>query len=421
MAPATYVPAWKRLGLKVKPSHEAPQSYPPAGNDLPEREEIDQSISNGEDRTQSTAKLAHAPKRQRKQALDTASSSQSQTPHNGNVNPLLDSKLLPSRRRQKSVSFASGAKTEDGESTKDLYKTWLAQQDLESHSSDVTKALREVPQSKSVNGSEATGKKNAKKRKRSSKEGPKVIKPSCHKASKALKYLEEYRTSSPAWKFNKTMQTFLLHQAFDLSKIPPSYDHVLRTYLAGLAGMSSRGRLRGQASILCKEDDNALVQEDTGSETMTEVETSEASSQKADELTRQSLKDRKDEYRAALREYKEQLGRGTVPEPHVQEVTKDDYFTMRLCRRQRAELLLWGVKWDSKELQANGSTLNENKAPETSHPEEMEEVAESKAEKVEVVTESNGAKGKRKRKRKKRLAVAEDTSSSSSESSDTDD
>ena len=435
MAPAVYVPAWKRLGLKLKSTNGNIDSSQSSTTDVVLDGKKRKSPTAEDDSGEQTRTYSHATKRQRK---DDTASSPSRRPINATKNSHQEPNpsSIPSKR--KSVSFASDSKGEDGDSTKDLYKNWLTQQDPNFEVSTANEALREVLQGKPMTGNaEAQDQKSKKLNNTKPRKKVKPPKPSSHKADKALRYLNGYDASSSDWKFNKSRQTFILQQAFDVFKIPPSYDRILRSYLTGLSGKTARSRLRGQARRICMEDDEALGREDAAPREANEEATEEVSTegskssyQNSQGFNPQPLQDRKAEYQAALQQYKASLSTDTIPPPNHDTVPPNDAFTLRLCRRKRAELLLWSLKLtpaeedqDSEhqvdEPQVSTLTLRDSKdVVEPSQDEEMQGVSDSKKpEEKEVVKEVNGKAGKRKRKRKKRLAAVEESSSSSSSSS----
>jgi len=78
-----------------------------------------------------------------------------------------------------------------------------------------------------------------------------------------LEYLKTYHEAQDQWKFNKNHQSHLLTNAFDLHRIPSSFDPAIASYMAGLKGAAARERLGLQArSIMAK----SLDSEDTSSE-----------------------------------------------------------------------------------------------------------------------------------------------------------
>ncbi|KAK3681391.1 hypothetical protein B0T22DRAFT_502430 [Podospora appendiculata] len=69
----------------------------------------------------------------------------------------------------------------------------------------------------------------------------------------ALAYLRQWHTARDAWKFNKNHQTLLIKYLFDASKVPSSDISVFYTYIRDLKG-AVRSRLRETATEVKKKD-----------------------------------------------------------------------------------------------------------------------------------------------------------------------
>ncbi|KAI4139691.1 MAG: hypothetical protein L6R39_006162, partial [Caloplaca ligustica] len=109
-----HIPAWKRLGLKLKYAPEAVETTSAA-----QRQGEPSSANNGLDLDHTNSKSS---KKARK-SLDGPQSASANTP----TPPAIATPSKQSLTR-KSVSFTPETKTEDGDSTKDLYNTWVASQ-----------------------------------------------------------------------------------------------------------------------------------------------------------------------------------------------------------------------------------------------------------------------------------------------------
>ena len=435
MASTAYVPAWKKLGLKLKSANGAAEprtSGVDTSLNSKKRKEFTSDENGGGQQTQEST---YASKKMKKAASDITSSTPNGRRFEAGKNSKMEPRSSPNQPKYKKVSFTSNTKVEDGDSTKDLYKTWLTQQDSEFNLSNADEALREISVHNAKVGNHTLKDKKSKETKKPKQ--PKPPKPQCHKTDRALRYLIEYDTSKSTWKFNKAMQSILLANAFDTLKLPSSHDHALRTYLVGLAGKAARSRLRSQAKDICQEDDEALAREDrnhepagAGSEEGPRSESSEAPKQNP---LLQPLEDRKSEYITALYAYKAQLSTSTTPTPPIQTIAPTDTFTRRLYQRLRAELLLYSLSKDtstqepSQTISPGGPPKKSKEAPlgngETMEF-EMAIVGGRKEREVEGVGKKDGMgavvgegkKSKRQRKRKKRVLVEESSSESSSSS-----
>ncbi|THY22761.1 hypothetical protein D6D00_06650 [Aureobasidium pullulans] len=62
-----------------------------------------------------------------------------------------------------------------------------------------------------------------------------------------VRYLEQYHTDRPSWKFNKSKQNDLLKNIWNIYRVPLSCNEALVEYLDGLQGAAARQRLRQTA------------------------------------------------------------------------------------------------------------------------------------------------------------------------------
>ncbi|RYP18107.1 hypothetical protein DL765_004119 [Monosporascus sp. GIB2] len=217
-APAPRVPAWKRLGLKLKPasgeSHTSTAAAadaavaPLASAPVPQkREQVNGSA--GEKRKPSGAlKSDHSVKKARRDFPEV------QTP-------------TPSRKT-KSVTFA--AEVTGSPTPAAANRTQAA----------VSKKPKQPAKTKSAAGAGVAATPAvaaAKPSKAPGKHGPVNLEP-------ALAYLRQWHTSRDSWKFNKNHQTRLLEQVFaDETTIPAVDIGIFYAYIRGLKG-GVRARLR---------------------------------------------------------------------------------------------------------------------------------------------------------------------------------
>jgi hypothetical protein len=79
------------------------------------------------------------------------------------------------------------------------------------------------------------------------KKGPKKAQqPSAQKSHKVLEYLDQFHNDKSCWKFNKNHETWLLKNALSEKEIPRSHDLALMRYIHGLRGTATRERLKAQ-------------------------------------------------------------------------------------------------------------------------------------------------------------------------------
>lgn len=196
---AQRVPAWKRLGLKLKPADPQAEALnaptaPPRSGAAVQRNDFD------------------SPKRKRQPFGDSQAAKPSLK------KPRTDDRQFDTPlRRQKSVSFAEGA--------------------------DSGKPA--APESKKA-------KSGPKKKK-----GPKSTQPQAPAPppdlTVALDYLRRWKTSRDTWKFNKNHQTHLISNVFDPSLVPAADVDTFYEYIRDLKG-HIRTRLSESARKVCAED-----------------------------------------------------------------------------------------------------------------------------------------------------------------------
>lgn len=188
----THVPAWKRLGLKLKYAKEENDAAQPNRH---------ARFGNGDE---------PPSKKRRTNAEDTSPARTT----NGSSDV---ASLTPSRseKPKKQVSFSSDTKTTDGDSAISIIPS---------------EVVEEVFQ-------QADSKKKSKKQKLPTQ-------PSTVKSQGTLEYLVQFYTSNSTWKFNKNREVWILKHALSTSDIPPSYNLMLAQYIHGLKSPNTRDRLR---------------------------------------------------------------------------------------------------------------------------------------------------------------------------------
>jgi hypothetical protein len=394
------IPAWKRLGLKLKFASEAPQPEPTpvVVVSVP----VDQSKRKRELDDKDSVQ-AKKPKKSEKPQRELTIKESDELP----VTPLL--------RRQKSVSFTPDTKIEDGDSIKQLFSAWVAEQKSNdpNFNSDKAQASFQVPEPSTVEedidpalDESERRVKRVKKAKEKVKQTPKPEnntaasdstnskdktkkKPKKDNSTKpvkaldpALTYLDQFCTSKDSWKFNKVHQITLLKNAFSLKLIPSENIEQLYIYLAGLKG-HARTVLRDAALTIKVKD-----MEETFDGTM-EV----AERQKRD-------------YDTALSEYVATMTAAEAPpamgyEQGVLLGLSDYGMKNRIAKRMRAERILAEFSSDTDATSGSGSSES------TAGPQDEA----SKRTKL-----NDGGKVARKRKQRTLLTIDSSSSESSSDS-----
>lgn len=362
--PAQRVPAWKRLGLKLKGSADndntslLPPSQPAAVATSSPSSNISGYSSNNKRKdypvSNGTADEASVSKRSRTD-LDR-----------------------PFQGRRKSVTFADGTKDSD----------------------PVTPAATETP-------SKPKPKKIKKKSKGSKTEKqpgqdfkPTQIQP------ELSKYLREWETSRENWKFKKNYQTLLIKYAFTPEMVPAADFGIFLKYSRDSKG-ASRDWLKKSAEDVRKKDlglaaastgDIAKEQEKYASLLATMLQSHPGSG------TNANGKRVRDDYN----EEDFVMGGTNAIDPRDPEVTQ------RLVKRLRAELVLDELS-SGDDSEATTTTTGTSEAASTPRVSTLASTSDA------AVAGDVGAKdGRRKRNRNKRT-LAEDDASSSSDSSDDED
>lgn len=350
-----HVPAWKRLGLKLKYAKDTPEDVVRTADSVPNSKKRGLSHLGVIVETTPTKKTkksgrtsTETPARKNATPTEPSARQQEQTiPQSPAASPTLT--------KRKSVAFTPETKTEDGDSVKQLYHTWLAEQkaeDLPSTPNQAGQALALASPSPLPRSKEPPVKKvkRSKKEKAKPPAPPEPKLPSRSHTSPSLEYLTLYHTSRTTWKFNKAKQTHLLKHLFSPSTLSPSHDAALASYLSGLQSASARTRIREAASTAIAADDAAL--------------SSEPSNDKEDARMEDPAL-RREYYQHALNRYKAQL-KGLEIEREDREQDLDPAWRLRLLKRKRAEMVLWATGGDvdagTAEAQAmegdTGGTVN---------------------------------------------------------------
>ncbi|MCJ1450754.1 hypothetical protein MMC28_001088 [Mycoblastus sanguinarius] len=443
-----HVPAWKKLGLKLKFAEEEPENT--SGRHT--------GIANGKKRkalddtgasTRATTEHRHSKKPKKTES----NGDKSTVSVNGNSTPAIEDTeqqssppkdpSTPSTKR-KSVSFTPETKTQDGDSVKQLYRTWVASQVAKNPSfnpltaspalKSVTPATFASPETSSsfipTSAPSPTPKKTEVKKAKSktkpkSSQYPSTSDPS--QPSPAVSYLQTHHTDLEHWKFSKPHQNHLLKHLFSLSHLPSFCDSALLSYFKGLQG-SARSRVRQEALAIREEDAKWLASDSSDDKERMENETNA-----------QCLARRRRDYEAAVSHIKEvlQSKEDAREERDWSSLGDEEEWEERLSRRRRAEVVLWGVgdvesvvedafALPKEAVSGNSGSANGGWAGGAKAPTKIVFGDDGIAQ-IQQAAGMNGLKrgavaisqeGKRKRKRRRTTAVPDDESSSSESSSD---
>ncbi len=364
------IPAWKKLGLKLKFAKEHTDQHAQHDNGNP--------IDKKRPRDEGSQKLPEAPdsghgvkKRPRIELPNNQLTKSIST--NGKT-------LSPSLRRdsngtRKTVSFSLDTKVEDGDSSKSLIADWEAQYDQTSFS------LNDFPKDPEPLKTESS-------KSRKSRPLPPTKKPHA-----ALEYLRRFCQSKETWKFSKNREIWILKHLFSVNEIPSDYDVSLSQYLQGLKSTSARSRIRQEAEEVVRKDCEQRLEYIVSSEGEEGVSKVEAGPADMEDPER-----RRAYYEDSVRRYKRKL------EQHLDEVADEELNWVspeRLAKRRRAEITLWAIgvtPSTAGATQSSDATIS----------------GQSASRNGSIALENGPQKKKSQKKRKTRTSIIELSSSSGS-------
>ena len=413
MAPITHVPAWKKLGLKLKFAKDIPvDEYNGAEVVLQKKRERRE-----EDATSITQKPPKKAKISKNTVIEPSATHVSNPPVTSSE---ISDPSIPTHSttftKQKSVSFTPETKTKDGDSVKQLYNKWLAEQTSDFNPRTSPEALRSVTPIPSSDKTEPSKVKKTKKPKPSkqSRTDPDTTTDSLSTESKTttnsphtpqfLHYLTHHHTSPQTWKFNKAKQIALLKNLFDLTVIPSSYDLALTSYLSGLASPVTRFRLCETAvSVLNEASSPSIIKPETRQEPPKTITSGPNPPETMDPA---AVARKKSYYLQALRDHTSGL-EITETLRSEREKEADPAWKLKLQKRKRALLILSAMCYDEF---GEANVIRQGTAEGSKH----EEVKKTGGRVAPAL--------KKRRRRKRRTGVPDDDSTSEeSSSSDSDD
>lgn len=392
------IPSWRRLGLKLKSVQDSSDSNSQASITEPPRES---EIANKKRPRDTESEHETSVKKPKNLTSHPASASQ---------NPVaLESITTPRTTLKKSVTFTPETKSQDGDSIKQLYLGWVADQkaqddffygpstppafetpiptiveeDFDTTLPEKERRVKRVKKPKAEDKSQNGATEKDSKPQKSVKKS-KVSKPTAAPRP-FLAYLRQYHESKETWKFNKNHQNHLLKHAFNVEVVPSDHAYLLYEYVRGLKG-GVRKRLRDEALAIKVQDREA-----------------DASGFLA---TMSESNKRQREYDIAINEYVASMtAAGASSQMGYEEGVlmglSDVAMAPRMAKRMRAEQIL-------AEL---GSSSSEETAD--THTTETESVATDGEKRLQL----NGTTQKPGRKRKQRTLATDGSSSSDSDSS----
>jgi hypothetical protein len=304
---AQHVPAWKRLGLKLKYAKDTADDISASMTSTLNEDSLPSSKRNREPETLDTD---GSPRKRAKPADQVASATKSSSVNGVGIatnavapaEPLAtldktEKGPLPKLTRKKSVTFTPETKVEDGLSAGEYFNIFPASFNADEYSDTPTEIVpvpvstqpeAESPDQVLPAKSVRTKEKNSKQKSKDKSDAP--------SSTAYLEYLDRFHTDKASWKFNKAKQNDVLRNVWNVHRIPPSYDDALLAYIHGLQGVNARQRL-GEAA-------QEILDSDTNAET-----TSEPSAEQTDEQRQQAEK------RARAEAIIKQLQSWSIPPP----------------------------------------------------------------------------------------------------------
>lgn len=387
--PDHHIPAWKKLGLKLKYAQEKSDPITTTRSQIVNGKKRKRVSEND---TLATDESVKHPKKTKVEALgSTSDASNSDTfqpsPPGGLTSHPTDPKT-PSRPGgpRKSVSFTPDTKKTDGDSVKQLYQVWLNSHAAKDPSFDPSAfnpnpAIHEViephksssptllTQSATTTTPKETKKANKAKNSKPAKpqsngQGGEEYTSLTQQAT--LDYLLKYHQSRSSWKFSKSRQSRLLRYLFSPGFIPSSYYLALQAYLLGLQGKSAKSRLRKAARKIQAEDSHNLE----GSQDVDEAgaqahahgpkEDNTASEEKQNH-TEQDLKTGDEETKTKEKKKKKEKDDRPSPNPNPNPTSNETL----LSTRKIADLVLQtiGTDADDDEVEVEDNDEDDNHKP----------------------------------------------------------
>ncbi|KEQ92671.1 hypothetical protein AUEXF2481DRAFT_7411 [Aureobasidium subglaciale EXF-2481] len=291
------VPAWKRLGLSLTNAKDtAPTPASSATSTKRSRDDADTPKGSKKQRLDQNGANVSSPAQKQSQPSSVAPIS-SPMPSRLRASPEKSILATPNSKqgRRKSVVFSNDTKQQDGDSAQTYFQAWAAdeldyyaQKAAAYDAAEAAKATgtnkpqdptkTESSQPESAPEADSTSEKEEKSPIKQDKKKSKAEKKEAKKEKKQeqstetndpavvkkvkvrtpkdnvnkpvpeyVRYLEQYHTDRPSWKFNKSKQNDLLKNIWNTYRVPVSCNEALVEYLDGLQGSAARQRLRQAA------------------------------------------------------------------------------------------------------------------------------------------------------------------------------
>jgi hypothetical protein len=210
------IPAWKRLGLKLKYADEV---FEPTGKLNGDGGVITSPKSVKPNSRKEAQQVSDEPPRKKRKASTGSDEVRQAGLTNGTDTSNGKRSETDTKKLKKRVSFSADVKTDS-----DIPGTTPVEAESNPEGAPVTKR-----------------KKDKKKKGRATSDAQL---PLSSASNPALEYLSQYHTARSTWKFNKNREIWILKHALSEADIPKSYDVALARYVHGLKGAGARDRLK---------------------------------------------------------------------------------------------------------------------------------------------------------------------------------
>lgn len=242
----SHVPAWKKLGLKLKYAKEEVPAQRDGDRDVSgeaqDGMEVDGAVKEGSEKKKNKSK-----KRRLEEDGEDGEDGAATAAAGGEDNGSEKKKNKKSKKHRK-VSFSADTKVHDGDDEED-------EEDEEEEKKTGGDSLENgVSEAALVDEKQKEEKKRRMKEKKDKKKKQDQQEPTDPSDTPILTYLHLYHQDRPAWKFQKNRETQLFKHVLSLERVPTEYNAALLAYLQGLKSEAARQRLGQTAEEIIKSE-----------------------------------------------------------------------------------------------------------------------------------------------------------------------
>lgn len=248
----SHVPAWKKLGLKLKYAKEEVPAQQDGDSDVlgkaQDSMEVDGAVKEGSEKKKSKSKK----RRLEEDGEDGAAAGGEDNRSEKNKNK--------KSKKQRKVSFSVDTKVHDGDDEED-------EEDEEGKKKTGGASLENGgSEAAPVDEKQKEEKKRRMKEKKDKRKKQDQQEPTDPSDTPILTYLHLYHQDRPAWKFQKNRETQLFKHVLSLERVPTEYNAALLAYLQGLKSEAARQRLSQTAEEIIKSEMEAQAATEVNTE-----------------------------------------------------------------------------------------------------------------------------------------------------------